>query len=135
MDTGIIRNPTSAKVDFCNTSYAKCLVSQSQTPRFKPKNHQKKRPGNKYDEILFGSKSTQKPLKMDLRNQPKVGKIQAWTSKCPFLCSRMFQDRPRIAPGSQGHQRRHQACQMTRMGTRNVRSVCKKTKKPASRSQ
>ena len=39
IDPGIIRNPISAKDDFCNTSLAKCLFLQSQTPKFKPKNH------------------------------------------------------------------------------------------------
>ena len=48
MDTGTMRNLISAKVDFCNTSLAKCLVLQSQTPRFRLKNHQKKQPENGY---------------------------------------------------------------------------------------
>ena len=32
IDPGIKRNPISAKVDFCNTSHAKCMFFQSQTP-------------------------------------------------------------------------------------------------------
>ena len=40
MDPGIMRNQIAAKVDFCNTSFAK--------PRFRPKKHQKKQPRNKF---------------------------------------------------------------------------------------
>ena len=53
IEPGIIRNPISAKVDFCNTSLAKYLFFQSQTPKFRPKNHQKKQPGNSYDFFVF----------------------------------------------------------------------------------
>ena len=53
MDLKIMRNPISAKVDFCDTSLAKCLVFQSQTHRFRPKNHQKKQPGNSYENMFF----------------------------------------------------------------------------------
>ena len=52
-------------------------------------------------------------------NQQKIHKIQAWTSQCPFLYSLMSQDRPRIVPGSPRTVKwRHQACQMTPMGTK-----------------
>ena len=61
MEPGIMRNPISAKVDFCNTSLSKCLVFQSQTPRFRPKNQQETQPGNKYEKfILFGPKVSKK---------------------------------------------------------------------------
>ena len=64
INPGIMRNPIAAKIDFCNTSLAKCLVFQSQTHRFRPKSHQKKQPGNKYGTfIFFGPKVSQKPLK------------------------------------------------------------------------
>ena len=54
---GIKRIPASAKVDLCNTSYAKSWVSHSQTSRFRRKNQQKKKPGNKHKRIqLFCSK-------------------------------------------------------------------------------
>ena len=42
-----IRNPISTKVDFCNNFHAKCLFVQSQTLKFRPKNHEKKQPGNR----------------------------------------------------------------------------------------
>ena len=53
MDPRIMRNPISAKADFCNSSFAKCLFFQSQTSRFKPKNQQKKKPGNKHEQTPF----------------------------------------------------------------------------------
>ena len=62
MDPGIMRIPTSVKVEFCNTSLAKCLVFQSQTPRFRPKNHQKKKPWNRYEQIMFFDPNVPKNL-------------------------------------------------------------------------
>ena len=58
MTTRIMRNPISAKADFCNTSDAKCLFFQSQTPRFGPTNHQKKKPGDKHEKTHFLIQST-----------------------------------------------------------------------------
>ena len=58
----IIRNPISAKVVFFNTFHAKCLFLQSRTPEFRPKNHQKKHPGNRYEQILFLSHQKSKKL-------------------------------------------------------------------------
>ena len=52
-DPEIMRNPISAKVDFCNTFNAKCMFFQSQTPEFRPKNQQKKQPGNRYEKNCF----------------------------------------------------------------------------------
>ena len=49
-EPGEMRNPTSARIDFCNTSNAKCLAFQSQTSRFRS-NNQKKQPGNKHEKI------------------------------------------------------------------------------------
>ena len=43
-------NLTTLEADFCNTSLAKCLVFQSRTPRSRPKNHQKRQPGNKHEQ-------------------------------------------------------------------------------------
>ena len=61
IDPGIIRNPLPAKIDFCNTSIAKGLFLQSQTPKFPLKNHQNKQLGNRYDKIsFFLSKNIQK---------------------------------------------------------------------------
>ena len=52
-------------------------------------------------------------------NQRKIDKIQAWTSQGPSLCPPMSQDRPRIVPESPRTPKwRHQACQMTPMGTK-----------------
>ena len=33
-------------------------------------------------------------------NRPKIDQVQAWTSQCPFLYSRMSQDRPRVPQDS-----------------------------------
>ena len=62
IDAGIMRNPISAKADFCNTSLAKCLVFQSQTPRFKPKNQKKKQPGIRYEKTMFFDPNVPKNL-------------------------------------------------------------------------
>ena len=52
-------------------------------------------------------------------NQRKINKIQAWSSQGPSLCPPMSQDRPRIVPESPRTPKwRHQACQMTPMGTK-----------------
>ena len=101
MDSGIMRNQIAAKNDFRDTSLAKCLVFESQTPRFKPKKHQRKQPGDKMKRLfLFGPRVPNKTLRMGPLNQQQIDKIQAWTSKCPPLCSPMSQDRSRIVPGS-----------------------------------
>ena len=92
-----MRNPISAKVDFCNTFHAKCLFLQSQPPNFRPKNHQKKQPGNRYEKTTW-SKSTKKTLKTGPLSHQKIDKIRAWTSQGPSLCPPMSQDRPRIVP-------------------------------------
>ena len=68
---GIIRNPISAKVDFCNTFHAKCMFFQSQTPKFRPKNQQKKQPGNRYEKIFL---LVQKCPKSPQNGSPKSSK-------------------------------------------------------------
>ena len=100
IDPGIMRNPISAKVDFCNTSLAKCLVFQSQTPRFRPKNHQKKQPGNRYEKIMF---SVQMYPKISLNGSPKSAKNRQNPSldltsapQCPRIVPGSSQDRPRV---------------------------------------
>ena len=65
----IMRNPISAKVDFCNTFHAECLFLQSRTPEFIPKNHQKKQPGNRYEK-----KNVQKYSKSSQNRFPKSTK-------------------------------------------------------------
>ena len=51
-------------------------------------------------------------------NAPKINKNQAWTSKCPFLCSPLSQDRPRVLqdakvkpPSMQNNRFGYQKCQ------------------------
>ena len=57
VDPGIIRNPGSVEITFCNTSDAKYWLFESQTSRFGPKNHQK--PRNKHVKIhLFCARYT-----------------------------------------------------------------------------
>ena len=52
-------------------------------------------------------------------NQRTIDTIQAWTSQGPSLCPPMSQDRLRIVPESPRTPKwRHQACQMTPMGTK-----------------
>ena len=61
IDSGIMRNPISAKIDFCNISLAKCLFFKSPTSRFGPKSHQKKKPGDKHEQThLFWPKVPKK---------------------------------------------------------------------------
>ena len=62
IDPGIMGNPICAKVDFCNTSLAKCLVFRARTPRFRPKYHQKRQPGNRYKKSMFSVQMYQKSL-------------------------------------------------------------------------
>ena len=63
---------------------------------------------------FFWSNGIQKALKVCPRNQPKIDKIQAWTSQYP-RCSPMSQDRPRVsqdakeeAPCMPSHMQGHQ---------------------------
>ena len=97
VDPGIMRSPTSA--------HTKSVVLELQTPRFKPPNRQKKKPGD-----------------TDGKRHPeahtKSHKIQACTAKCISLCSQVPQDRPEApeeAPSLPndrfGHQRCSQECQ------------------------
>ena len=90
-----MRNPIPAKVDFCNTSLAKNLVFQFQTPRFRPRNHQKKQRGKKNDKCTFVDQKYPKSFENGSAKSAKINKIQAWNSKCPFLNSP-----PRNVPGS-----------------------------------
>ena len=48
-----MRKPIAVKIDFCNTSVAKSLFLQYQTPKFRRKNQQKKQPGDRYEQIFF----------------------------------------------------------------------------------
>ena len=51
LDPGSMRYPDCAKGDFCNTSHTKNWLFQSQTSKFRPKNDQKKKPGNQHKKI------------------------------------------------------------------------------------
>ena len=97
IDPGIIRNPISVKVDFCNTFHAKCLFLHSRTSKFKAKIIRKKQPENSYEQIF---RFPPKTVKMDPLNQQKIDKIQAWTSQGRSLCPSMSQGRPWIVPGT-----------------------------------
>ena len=96
MDPGIMRNSTSVKVDFYNNSFAKCLVSQSQTSIFGPKNHQNKKPGNKHDQIqLFCSNVPTKLSKWVPKSTRNRYKSKPGPQSVLSLCSPVSQDRPR----------------------------------------
>ena len=97
---GIMINPISVKVAFCNTSVAKCLVFHSQTPRFRPKNHQNKREKGMNVKKTFVRSKNRQALKMGPLNQQKNDTIHVWASQSPFLCSTMPGGRPRIIPWS-----------------------------------
>ena len=94
-------NPISAKVDFCNTSLAKCCFLQSQTSSFKPKDHQEKETwGQAWTNTLFWSKVPKKLSKAVPKSTQKLMQIWAWTSKCPLLYSPVSQDHPWVPRGA-----------------------------------
>ena len=103
-DPGIIRNPISAKVDFCNTFHAKCLFFQSQTPKFRPKNQQKKQPGNRYEKIFFFGPKMPKKLsewfpkiiKKSTKSKPGPHRVLPCALQCPRIVPWSSQDRPRV---------------------------------------
>ena len=93
---GIIRNPTSVKVGFRNSSNAKCLVLESQTSRFRPKNRQKRNLETTINRYTFLVQDTRKAVKTGTRNPLKSREIEAWPPKCYFLWAWVPQDRPRL---------------------------------------
>ena len=106
MDPGIKINPISAKVDFCNTFHAKCMFFQSQTPKFRPINQEKKQPGNRYEKILFfGPKMAKKLsewvpqiIKKPTKSKPGPHRVLPCAIECPRIVPGSSQDRPRIVP-------------------------------------
>ena len=108
VDPGITRNPISAKVDFCNTFHAKCLFFQSQTPKFSPKNQQKKEPGNRYEKNCFFYPKVPKKLsewvpkinKKSIDSKPGPHRDLPCALQCPRIVPGSSQHCPRIAPGS-----------------------------------
>ena len=108
IDPGIIRNPISTKVDFCNTFHAKCLFFQSQTPKFRLKNQQKKQPGNRYGKNCFFGPKVPKKLsewapkinKKSIKSKPGPHRALPCAPQCPRIVPGPSQDRPRIVPGT-----------------------------------
>ena len=90
------------KSNFCKSWFLQYLPSQMlgfPTPATQIQTHKssEKHPGNRYEKILFFGPNVSKNLfKWVPLNRQKINKIQAWTSQCPFLCSPMSQDRPRV---------------------------------------
>ena len=99
---GITRNPISAKVDFCNTFHAKCSFLQTRTPKFRPKNHQKKQPENSYEQIsVFGPKKPKKLLKSppqinkkSIKSKPGPYRVLPYAFQCPGIVQGSSQDPP-----------------------------------------
>ena len=99
-----MRNPISTKVDFCNTFHAKCLFFQSQTPKFRPKNQQKKQPGNRYEKIyFFGPKMVKKLsewvpkiIKKSTKSKPGPHRVLPCALQCPKIVPGPSQYRPRV---------------------------------------
>ena len=92
-----MRNPISTKVDFCNTFHAKCLFFQSQTPKFRPKNQQKKQPGNRYEQIFFSNQEKSKKLS---KSVPRINKKSIKSKPGPHKVLPCALQCPRIVPGS-----------------------------------
>ena len=74
MDPRIMRSPASARIDFCNTSLAKCLVFQSWTSTFRPKNYQKRSLETCITKDTFLVQDIEKTLKVGSLNLPKINK-------------------------------------------------------------
>ena len=93
-----------AKVDFCNTFHAKCMFFQSQTPKFRPKNQQKKQPGNRYEKIFFfGPKMSKKLsewvpkiIKKSTKSKPGPHRVLPCALQCPRIVPGSSQYRPRV---------------------------------------
>ena len=102
IDPGIIRNPISTEVDFCNTSYAKCMFFQSQTPKFRPKNQQKKQPGNRYEKIFILGLEMPKKLSewvpqinnKSIKSKPGPPRVLPCALQCPRIVPGSFQSPP-----------------------------------------
>ena len=88
-----MRNLIAAKVIFCNISLAKCLFFQSQTSRFGPKNHQKKKPGNKHEQTHF---LIPKYLKSSQNGVPKSTRNGGKSAHGPQSTFVVCQDRPKV---------------------------------------
>ena len=102
------------------------MFFQSQTPKFRPKNQQKKQPGNRYEKIFFFGRKMPKKLsewvpeiiKKPTKSKPGPHRVLPCALQCPRIVPGSSQHRPRIAPGSSQGPSGLQACQMIPMGTK-----------------
>ena len=95
-DPRITSNPISAKVDFCNTFHAKCLFLQARTPKFRPKNQQKKQPGNRYEKNCFFCPKVPNKLSEWV---PKITNKSIKSKPGPHRVLPCARQCPRIVPG------------------------------------
>ena len=73
------------------------LVFTARKSRFRGNNHQKKKPGNKHEQMpLFWSNVPEKPLKWGPEIHPESRNIKVWTPKCFLLCSQEPHNRPEV---------------------------------------
>ena len=80
------------------------MFFQSQTPKFRPKNQQKKQPGNRYEKIDFlvqkWSKSSQNGSPKSSKNRQNPSLDLTGSFLVPSNVPGSSQDRPSTAPGS-----------------------------------
>merc|ERR1711966_434040 len=88
------------KLIFAIPSMPNTCVSNPRHRNLHPKTNRKSNLEIDMKKSFFLSKTVQKTLRMGPPNQQKTDTIQAWTSQGPSLCPPMFQDPPRIVPGS-----------------------------------
>ena len=79
------------------------MFFQSQTPKFRPKNQQKKQPGNRYEKIFFFglkmpkklSEWVPKIIKKSTKSKPGPHRVLPCALQCPRIVPESSQDRPR----------------------------------------
>ena len=79
------------------------MFFQSQTPKFRPKNQQKKQPGNRYEKnFFFGPKVPKKrsewvpkPNKKSIKSKPGPPRVLPCALQCPRIVPGSSKDRPR----------------------------------------
>ena len=126
-DPTTIITPSFVKTRFCKTSYTKCLVFERWTSRCRPKSRQTKRHGNKHQQIHdASSKLSEKLFNMGTRNPSKFENNWKFGPQSILPCGPRCS---KIVPGTPKTQKsRHQACQMTSLGTKMTRSAPKSAK-------
>ena len=131
-----MRNPISTEVDCCNSSYAKYMFFQSQTPKFRHKNQQKKQPGNRYEKNCFFCPKVPKKLSEWV---PKITKKSIKSKPGPHRALPCALQCPRIVPGSSQdlQDAKEEAPSMPNdtQANRNIGDACSNARKPTSRSQ